>query len=177
MSQLTKHIITAAMLFSLSGIPQLANAATVKLTEGTPLTIRVDEKLSSATSTQGDQFAISLNDKVELADGVEIKSGYHGKGEVTAASKKGYMGKAGELKVRLNYIRIGDTKVYLRANKSQDGQDAIGATIALTILFGPLGLLKRGHDVAINSGQEIVAFVDRDAEIDPSTLPPTTALN
>lgn len=177
MSKSTKHIITAAMLFSLSGIPQLANAATVKLTEGTPLTIRFDEKLSSSTNTQGDQFAISLSDKIELADGVEIRSGYRGKGEITAASKKGYMGKAGELNVRLNYIRIGDTKVYLRANKSQDGKDAIGSTIALTILFGPLGLLKRGHDVDIRSGQEVVAFVDRDAEIDPSTLPPPSALN
>lgn len=167
-----KHMITAAILVSLSGVPQLANAATVKLTEGTPVTIRFDEKLSSASNTEGDQFGISLNEKIELADGVEIKAGYRGKGEVTAAAKKGYMGKAGELNVRLNYIRIGETKVYLRANKSKEGEGALGATIALTILFGPLGLLKRGHDIDIKSGQEISAFIDRDADVDPSAPPP-----
>lgn len=36
------------------------------------------------------------------------------------------MGKAGTLNVRVDYIRIGDAKVYLRANKSQDGKDALG---------------------------------------------------
>ncbi len=175
MGNLKTRMIATAMIVLLSGIPQLANAAAVKLTEGTPVTIRFDEKLSSASNTQGDQFGISLNDKISLADGGEIQAGYRGKGEVTAAAKKGYMGKAGTLNVRVNYIRIGDTKVYLRANKSQDGKDALGSTIALTVLFGPLGLLKRGHDVDINSGQEIVAYVDRDAEIDPSAPPPLSA--
>jgi hypothetical protein len=172
MGNFKTRLITAAVLVSLSGVPQLADAAIVKLPEGTPVTIRFDEKLSSASNAQGDQFTISLSDKIRLADGVEIQSGYRGKGEVTVASKKGYMGKAGELNVRVDYIRIGDTKVYLRANKIQEGKDAVGTTIALTILFGPLGLLKRGHDVDIMSGQEIVAFVDRDADIDASTPPP-----
>jgi hypothetical protein len=175
MGNLKTRMIATAMIVLLSGIPQLANAAAVKVAEGTPVTIRFDEKLSSASNTQGDQFGISLNDKIVLVDGGEIQAGYRGRGEVTAAAKKGYMGKAGTLNVRVNYIRIGDTKVYLRANKSQDGKDALGSTIALTVLFGPLGLLKRGHDVDINSGQEIVAYVDRDAEIDPSTPPPLSA--
>lgn len=172
MGKLKIRMVATAMLVLLSGIPHLANSATVKLTEGTPVTIRFDEKLSSAFNSQGDQFSISLNDRIALADGGEIQSGYRGKGEVTAAAKRGYMGKAGTLNVRVNYIRIGDKKVYLRANKSQDGKDALGSTIALTVLFGPLGLLKRGHDVDIMSGQEIVAYVDRDAEIDLSTPPP-----
>ena len=174
MGNLTKYMIAAAMLIPMASIAQPANAATVKLIEGTPVTICFDEKLSSASNTQGDQFGVSLNDKISLADGVEIQSGYRGKGEVTAAAKRGYMGKAGTLNVRVNYIRIGDTKVYLRANKSQDGKDALSATVALTILFGPLGLLKRGHDVEIDSGQEFVAYVDKDAEVDPSTPPPSS---
>jgi len=172
MNNFFKYMITTAILLSLSGLPQLANAATVKLTEGTPVSIRFDEKLSSASNTEGDQFGISLDEKIELAEGVVIKSGYRGKGEVTAAAKKGYMGKAGELNVRLNYIRIGDTKVYLRASKAKEGEGALGATIALTVLFGPLGLLKKGHDIEIKSGQLISAFVDRDADVDPSVAPP-----
>jgi hypothetical protein len=44
MNNFSKRLITAAILLSLSGLPQLANAASVKLTEGTPVSIRFDEK-------------------------------------------------------------------------------------------------------------------------------------
>jgi hypothetical protein len=36
----------------------------------------------------------------------------------------------------------------------------VGATVALTVLFGPLGLLKRGHDIDINPGSPITGYVD-----------------
>jgi hypothetical protein len=48
----------------------------------------------------------------------------------------------------------------VRANRTSEGQGALGSTIALTVLFGPLGLLKRGKDIDIPRGQEITAFVD-----------------
>jgi hypothetical protein len=74
--------------------------------------------------------------------------------------------------VRLNYIRIGDQRVKLRASKGGEGEGAMGATVALTILFGPLGLLKRGHDLEIPRGQEIIAYVDEDAKIAVPVAPP-----
>jgi hypothetical protein len=82
------------------------------------------------------------------------------------------MGKAGELNIRLNYLRIGENKLYLRASKGKEGKGAVGATIALTVLFGPLGLLKSGHDIEIKPGQAITAFIDRDGEIDLPAPPP-----
>ena len=41
----------------------------------------------------------------------------------------------------------------------------LGAAVALTVLFGPLGLLKRGHDVEMNPGTVITAFVDQTTEV------------
>ena len=109
---------------------------------------------------------------MKVADGTVLQSGYRGKGEVTSAKKKGFMGQAGALNVRLTYIRIGDAKVRLRASKGGEGKGAMGATVALTVLFGPLGLLKRGHDIEIKPGQTITAYVDQDAEISTPVDPP-----
>ncbi len=133
--------------------------------EGTEFRIRFNERLSSATSSTGDRFSVTLDEPVQLNGGIVIPAGYRGSGEVTVADKKGYMGKAGQLNVRLDYLRIGDTRVRLRASKGQEGKGAVGATIALTVIFGPLGLLKRGHDIEIQPGQSIVAYVDS-----PTTL-------
>ena len=157
---------------ALVAAPLLAHAETVKVPEGTELIIRFDDKLSSGSNTEGDQFSISLDDDVKLSDGTVLREGYRGKGEVTAAKKKGFMGQAGELNVRLNYIRVGDERVRLRASKGGEGKGAMGATVALTVLFGPLGLLKRGHDIEIKPGQTITAYVDQDAEITLPVAPP-----
>jgi hypothetical protein len=147
-------------------------AGGLKVGEGTEVTIRFDQKLSSATATQGDRFNITLDDKITLADGTVIPAGYHGAGEVTVAEKRGMMGRAGQLNVRLDYIKIGDTKVKLRASQSQEGKSSVGATVALTVLFGPIGLIKKGHDIEIQPGQTMKAFVDGDALINVPVPPP-----
>jgi hypothetical protein len=144
----------------------------IKLREGEELVIRFEDPLSSGSNTAGDQFSISLDEDMKLADGTVIRAGYRGRGEVTDAKKKGFMGQAGELNVRLNYLRLGDARVRLRASKGGEGKGAMGATIALTVLFGPLGLLKRGHDIEIKPGQTLTAFVDQDAELELPLPPP-----
>lgn len=151
--------------------PATQSIGSVDVPEGTELRIRFNERLSSATSSTGDRFSITLDEPVQLPGGFVIPAGYRGSGEVTVADKKGYMGKAGQLNVRLDYLRIGDTRLRLRASKGQEGKGAVGATIALTVLFGPLGLLKRGHDIEIQPGQSIVAYVDTPLTLS-TPLPP-----
>ena len=163
-------IFALAMVLGLA--PAIAEAATVRAPEGTELLIRFDDKLSSRTSSEGDQFSISLDDDVKLSDGTLLRRGYRGKGEVMSAKKKGYMGQAGELNVRLNYLRVGDSRLRLRASKGGEGKGAMGATVALTLLFGPLGLLKRGHDIEIKPGQTITAYLDQDADLAIPLAPP-----
>ena len=46
------------------------------------------------------------------------------------------------------------------------------STIVLTVLFGPLGLIKHGSDVVIAKGQTLVAYVDEDAIISSPIAPP-----
>lgn len=147
-------------------------ASTIELPEGTEMRIRFNEKLSSATAAARDRFTVTLDEPIQLNGGLVIAEGYRGSGEVTVADKKGFMGKAGQLNVRLDYLRIGDTRVRLRASKGQEGKGAVGATIALTVLFGPLGLLKRGHDIEIQPGQSLVAYVDSPTTLTTPLAPP-----
>lgn len=138
---------------------------TLHIPEGTELSIRFEDEVSSASATVGDEFTISSVDPVTLPDGKVLPAGFKGVGEVTAAHKRGMMGKGGELNVRLDYLKVGNTRVRLRGSKGGSGQDSTGATVALTVLFGPLGLLKHGHDITINKGQKIVAYVDQDVDV------------
>jgi hypothetical protein len=137
----------------------------IHLNEGTEVTLQFADGLSSATNTEGDRFNLRVDGDVKVGGVVAIKSGSVAVGRVTSARKKGYMGKAGELNVTLDYVSVGDERVRLRANKGKEGDAKVGATVALTVLFGPLGLLKRGHDIEIKSGTPIVAYIDQSADV------------
>ncbi len=148
-------------------------ASKVHIPEGTDLSIRFDEQLSSKTNTEGDRFTITLASEVKLADGTVIPAGYRGVGEVTQAEKNGMLGKPGTLNVRFDYMKIGDLRVQLRGNKGKEGKGSVGSVVVLTILFGPLGLIAKGHNVIIKEGQEMTVFVDQDTDIEsPIALPP-----
>jgi hypothetical protein len=82
-------------------------ARLVSIPEGTEILVVFNEKLSSATSANGDRFSITTVEPIKLADGTIIPAGYRGAGEVTNAKKRGMMGKGGELNVRIDYIRVG----------------------------------------------------------------------
>jgi hypothetical protein len=166
---------SSQLLQAATAAVQTPSAVVVHVPEGTEFRIRFNDHVSSATASVGDRFSITLEEPVTLSDGTIIPAGYRGVGEVTTAEHKGMMGKPGQLNVRIDYISVGDTRVHLRAAKGQEGQDGVGATVALTVLFGPLGLIKHGHDVDIQPGQQITAYVDEPADIKgPLAKPPAS---
>jgi hypothetical protein len=59
-------------------------------------------------------------------------------------TKPGCDGQAGELSMRLQYLMVGDTRLKLRGTKGKEGQGKEGTAVALTVLYGPIGLIK--HD-------------------------------
>ena len=175
LKNLCKAVVAA--LFVMAGAS--AHAGTVKVPEGTEVVVSIDDTLSSGSNREGDRFSISLVNDVVLADGSKLPAGLKGTGEVTHAKKKGMMGKPGELNVRFDYLKAGDTKIKLRGQKGAEGDARYGTTITLTVLFGPLGLIKHGKDVEIKPGQTMTIFTDDDAMVElPATLPvsaPATA--
>jgi hypothetical protein len=71
------------------------------------------------------------------------------------------MGRAGELNMRLDYLLANDNRVRLRGSKGKEGQGKEGAAVALTVLFGPIGLIKHGKNVVIISGTRLKAISTR----------------
>lgn len=95
------------------------------------------------------------------------KAGSKAIGEVTNAKKAGMMGKAGELNIRMDYLKVGDVKVKLRGSKGKEGASGTTSAIVLTVLFGPIGLIKHGHNIDITKGQAIKVYVGDDASLVP----------
>ncbi|MGC1302095.1 MAG: hypothetical protein WA840_06960 [Caulobacteraceae bacterium] len=148
--------------------------AMLHIPEGTQFSIKFDDQVSSASATVGDEFTIESVDPVTLPNGQVLPAGLMGVGEVTAAHKRGMMGKGGELSIRLDYLRAGSQHVRLRGAKGGSGKDSTGTTVALVVLFGPLGLLKHGHEMTIEKGQKVVAYADQDIDVTlPTVAPPS----
>jgi hypothetical protein len=79
------------------------------------------------------------------------------------------MGKAGGLAMRLDYIKVGDGKIRLRGTNGKEGESGVTSTVILTVLFGPIGLIKHGKEVQIKQGQALHAFVAEDVALAPAT--------
>jgi hypothetical protein len=146
-----------------------ATGATFILHDGDDVALKFDQDLSSKTAAEGDPVNFVLDGDLKVGDVIVAKSGCKAVGEVTQAHKAGMMGKPGELSVRIDYIRVGATKVHLRGSKGKEGANATTSTVVLTVLFGPIGLIKHGHDIDIKAGSPLKVFVADDTPLPAAT--------
>lgn len=138
------------------------------LKEGVDVPLTFAENLSSKTAAEGDPVTFLLGEDLKVGDVIVAKAGAKAFGEITNAKKSGMMGKAGELNVRLNYLKVGDQKVKLRGTRGKEGDSKVGATVALTVLFGPIGLIKHGKNIEIKQGTALLTFVADDISLSPA---------
>jgi len=138
------------------------------LREGADVNLRFSQSLTSKTAAEGDPVTLDLVDDLKVGDVIVAKAGSKAVGEVSNAKKSGMLGQAGDLSIRLDYLKVGDTKVKLRGIKGKEGESGVGATIALTVLFGPIGLIKHGKNVEIKEGQTLHAFIGDDIALLPA---------
>ena len=148
--------------------PAVAPAKLV-LAEGTDVPLLFDQDLISKTATEGDPVEFVLAEDLKIGNVVVARAGCKAVGEVTNAKKSGMLGKAGELNVRLDYLKVGDLKVKLRGAKGKEGQSGTGGAIALTVLFGPIGLIKHGSNIDIKKGTAMKVFVSDDISLPPAS--------
>jgi hypothetical protein len=138
------------------------------LTEGTDVPLVFDEDISSKTSAEGDEVTFVLAEDIKVGDVVVVKAGTKAQGEVTNVKRAGMMGKAGELNVRLNYLKVGGVKVKIRGTKGKQGESGTTGTVVLTVLFGPIGLIKHGKEIDIKRGASLKAYVSDDIKLSPA---------
>jgi hypothetical protein len=147
--------------------PTTAGSEKLVLKEGTDIRLRFAQDLSSKTAEEGDSVNMVLDEDLKVGDVLVVRAGAKALATVTNAKKAGMMGRAGELNIRLDHLTAGDTRVRLRGSKGKEGEGKEGTAIALTVLFGPLGLIKHGKNIEIKEGTLLTAFVDEDTALTP----------
>lgn len=145
-----------------------AVAGRLILKEGTEVKLKFLDALSSRTATDGDPVNLELDEPLKVGDVVVVKPGAKAVGEVTNAKKAGMMGRAGDLSIRLDHLVADDTRVKLRGSKGKEGEGKEGTAVALTVLFGPIGLIKHGKNVEVKPGTPLTAYVDEDVALPPA---------
>ncbi len=136
--------------------------------DGDDISLRFAQDISSKTAADGDSVMFTLDDDLKVNGVVVAKAGSKAVGEVTHAEKSGMMGKAGALDLRMDYLKVGDTKVHLRGNKGKEGESGTTGAVVLTVLFGPIGLIKHGKNIDIKAGTPLKAYVSDDIALPPA---------
>ncbi len=137
------------------------------LRESTEVPLKFASDLNSKTAHEGDPVEFLLDSDLKVADSTVVAKGAHAVATVTNAKKAGMMGKPGELSVQIQYLSVGGNHVRIRGTKGKEGESKTGATIALTVLLGPIGLIKHGKNVQIPAGTPLTAYVDQDIWLAP----------
>ena len=159
LNHVTKTIVITLLTIS------FALGQTLVLKEGTDVALRFADALSSKTAALEDPVNLVLTEDLKVGDVVVAKAGTKALGTITNAKRAGMLGKGGELNMRLEYIKLGDIKVKLRGTKAREGDSKTGTMVALTVLFGPIGLIKKGKEIEIKEGTSLKAFVADDASV------------
>ena len=154
---------------SASQAPRPAEQETIVLEEGTMVSLKFGQDLSSKTAAEGDPIHFLLAQDLKVGDVIVAKAGTLALGTVSGVKKAGMRGRAGKLNVRLEYLKCGNTRVRLRGSQSKAGEGKEGTVIALTVMFGSWGMLKHGDNVEIKEGSPLTAFIDEDVVLPLST--------
>jgi hypothetical protein len=140
----------------------LCNVNECLLREGTEVRLKFLTAISSKTASEGDPVEFVLGEDLKVGEEVVVNKDAHATATVTNAKKAGMMGKPGELNVQLLYLIAGGNHIRLRGTKGRQGDSKTGTAVALTVLFGPIGLIKHGKNVEIAAGTPLTAYVDQD---------------
>jgi hypothetical protein len=140
--------------------PTTAPAEKLVLREGSDVCLKFAQDLSSKTAIEGDPVNLVLDQDLKVGDLVVVKAGAKAVGKISHSKKAGMMGRAGELNMRLEYLILNDSHLKLRGSKGREGEGKEGTAVALTVLFGPLGLIKHGKNVEIKQGTPLTVYTD-----------------
>jgi hypothetical protein len=153
-----------SLLIGLCLLPLAAFAQQTKpfeIPDGAEIAVVTTETLSSKTATEGDPVTFRVDEDFKVNGITVIAKGTMVKGYVSNSEKNGHFGKAGKLSVRIESTKTVDSQtIKLRASKGKEGEGKTGTTVALVVLFGPLGFLKHGKNAEIKEGTKIKVFTD-----------------
>ncbi len=170
MKRLTSSTIVLCLaiyssMFTLAN-PAINTAIPVVIPDGTEISAVTTETISSKTAHEDDPISFKVDEDVLINGHVVIAKGAVIKGVVTNAKKSGFFGRGGNLNIRVeNTTTVDGQKLKVRAAKGKEGSDKTGTTVALVVLFGPLGFLKKGKNAEIKEGTKVKVFTDEEKTV------------
>ena len=133
----------------------------VVIPAGTPLTVAIDEDLSSASVNQGQEVAFHLPSDYSEFGHVLISSGTPVRGTVAHVARRSAGGNPGSVTVQVTSLRAVDgTRIPLRGTKKAVGKGRQSQAAALGVLTLGLGATKKGLSAVIAQGTEFTVFTD-----------------
>lgn len=165
----------STLLILLPAHAQQSPATPAVLLEGTPISLKLDETLSSATAKVGQHVAFLVIEDVKIRDITVVPIGANAIGTVTVAEPKKWAGRAGKLDVNIDSVRLPDgQKILLSAthggNGGGHGAAVTAGVIGTSLVFFPAApflLMIHGKDMVIPEGTPVKAFVSGDTTIAP----------
>jgi len=135
--------------------------------DGTEFTVVTIDEITSKTAAEGDPLTFKVAEDVKIDGQIVIAKDSLVKGIVAQAKKAGMMGRGGSLGIRVESgMTIDNQKLKLRSSKGKEGDDKTGTTVALVVLFGPLGFLKKGKNAKIAPGTPIKVYTDEEKKVE-----------
>ena len=134
--------------------------------DGHEFTVVTIDEITSKTAAEGDPLTFKVASDVIIDGQIVIAKHSLVKGVVAQAKKAGMMGRGGTLGIRVeSATTVDNQKLKLRSTKGKEGDDKTGTTVALVVLFGPLGFLKKGKNAVIKPGTEIKVYTDEEKKV------------
>ena len=144
------------------------------LEDGTPVSLRISQTVSSADAHVNDRVEFEVVDEVRVADALIIPKGGIAWGAVTEAQHKRRLGRGGKLEIVMNSVRLADGETApLRATKESQGSGHQGVMtagiVATGLIFWPVApafLFIHGKDITISKGTEVPTFINGNFALD-----------
>jgi hypothetical protein len=169
--------------------PSFSTSAPHVLLDGTPVSLRLSQTISSANAKIGQEVPLEVVGDISVDQVVVLPRGAMAIAKVTAAEPSKKLSRSGKLDIAISYTRLKDQeKVPLRAgagNRAKQSNNTGVEVAVTTILFWPAAsyfLFAKGKDITIDKGTEITAYVDGDVHLDlsrfgasPAQLPALSA--
>jgi len=143
-----------------------AQEITLVLKAGTPIPLKVAEKVTPKTHPSGSTVHFEVARDVKVKGYTVIKAGTPAMGTVVISRRPKALGQPGEISFTVDYTNAVDgSRVPLRGTFMRTGEEKTGTSVALGYFICPLFYLKKGEAGEFPPGTEVKAYCDADVEI------------
>jgi hypothetical protein len=179
-----KRVFFTTFLLFVAGLTTLT-AQVLTMQDGTPARLRLNRTVSSATAHEGDVVDFEVTEPVVVQGMVAIPKGSLAFGHVSKVEPKRRFGRAGELEISVDSVRLGDGGTATLRATSQEGENQMhGGRLAATVAASPVLVWVKGKNVQFERGVEITAYIRGNIPVDETrlreryrgTVPPTESV-